>query len=465
MIPSERRLMFLLLFLTLVSRIPFLFSGYGAEEDAWALPLVAERIAHTGHYEMSRLPGHPVQELTYAMMAGWGPLAFNLCTLLISTVGVLFFALVLHHAGSASWWLGGLMLAFTPLYYINSTNAMDYTWSIAFMTGTLYFVLRRNMILAGILLALATGCRITSLALLLPMLILIPYLFKPGERTKPALLLCVCAVAGAALLFGPVYLSYGSSFFSFYKHFPIPGFLKNSYKGIIAVWGLPGLFALMFAAFMLIKRKSLLPALHPELQQGLIYSSLLAILLFTIAFIRLPLKAAFMLPVVPFVILLIPLCCNERQIRLPALLMPASCFFFGLNLAEAERGSGRSSAAIVMSIQSQEVAVDPLQGLVLADHSKRINRSRFTERVLEQCMHMPDTSVLICGWWQSELLVRKKNKPVQQFEMAHYLDEEAIRLRLKAGKKVYYLVDQWQYNDERFGSQFTRNLATAFPLP
>lgn len=463
--PSGRRLMLLLLFLTLISRIPFLFAGYGAEEDAWALPLVAERIAQTGQYELSRLPGHPVQEFTFALMAGSGPLAFNLCTLFISTLGVLFFALALRKAGSDSWWWGGFMLAFNPLFYINSTNAMDYTWSLAFMAGTLYYVLSRRMIMAGILLALAAGCRITSLALLIPMLILIPYLFRPGNRIKPALLLCVSSVAGAALLFSAVYLRYGSSFFSYYEHFPIPGFLKNSYKGVIAVWGLPGLLALVAAAITLIRRKSMLPVFRPELQQGLIYASLLSILLFTAAFIKLPLKAAFMLPVVPFVILLISLCFTKRQMRFPATLMLLSCFFLGVNLAEAERGSGKSSTAMVLRIQNNEVAIDPLQGLVLADHSKRINRSRFTEMVLEHCRRMPDESVLICGWWQSELLVRQKEIPLSQFELAHYLNEETIRSRIREGKKIYYLADQWQYNDERFGSEFTRRMATAFPLP
>lgn len=56
----------------LITRIPFLFDGFGSEEDAWALPMVAQRIAETGIYEVSRLPGHPVQEITYSLMADAG---------------------------------------------------------------------------------------------------------------------------------------------------------------------------------------------------------------------------------------------------------------------------------------------------------------------------------------------------------------------------------------------------------
>ena len=87
-----------LLFTLLIAltRIPFLFFGYGSEEDAWALPLVAERIANSGVYEVSRLPGHPFQEIIYTLIWNAGPVVYNLITLIVSSFGIYFFIRILQ---------------------------------------------------------------------------------------------------------------------------------------------------------------------------------------------------------------------------------------------------------------------------------------------------------------------------------------------------------------------------------
>lgn len=53
---AEHRNFLWVLLLIFISRLPFVNAGYGAEEDAWAMRLVTERIATTGQYEVSRLP-------------------------------------------------------------------------------------------------------------------------------------------------------------------------------------------------------------------------------------------------------------------------------------------------------------------------------------------------------------------------------------------------------------------------
>ena len=52
----------LLFLLVLATRIPFLFYGYGVEEDSWGHVLNAALMNETGVYEISRLPGHPLYE-------------------------------------------------------------------------------------------------------------------------------------------------------------------------------------------------------------------------------------------------------------------------------------------------------------------------------------------------------------------------------------------------------------------
>jgi hypothetical protein len=66
---DRKYLPFITLFLiVLLSRIPFLYAGYGIEEDSWGIALAAFHTHLSGIYEPSRLPGHPVQELVYSAL-------------------------------------------------------------------------------------------------------------------------------------------------------------------------------------------------------------------------------------------------------------------------------------------------------------------------------------------------------------------------------------------------------------
>ncbi|MBK6642235.1 MAG: hypothetical protein IPG39_13920 [Bacteroidetes bacterium] len=87
----------LLVAIIFLSRIPFIFSGYGSEEDAWGLILIARNIAATGVYEVSRLPGHPVQELLLTLIWQWPAWLLNLLTVLFSTAGIAAFMLALKN--------------------------------------------------------------------------------------------------------------------------------------------------------------------------------------------------------------------------------------------------------------------------------------------------------------------------------------------------------------------------------
>src|ERR1017187_1998955 len=118
-----------LVFLSLIvflSRLPFLFASYGSEEDAWLLPLTAKPIALSGQYELSRAPGHPLQEIIYSLIWNAGPFAYNLLTAIASVIAVLFFALSLRQLDFKHYLFASFALAFTPIIFISSTYAIDY---------------------------------------------------------------------------------------------------------------------------------------------------------------------------------------------------------------------------------------------------------------------------------------------------------------------------------------------------
>ena len=189
--------------ITLLSRFPFLGPGYGLDPDAWRLASTARLISETGQYHESRSPGHPVQELTCSLLWRAGPIALNGVTALLSAIAVCFFAETLFALGSRVVFAPALALAFCPVVYVNSVNAMDYVWALAFLLGALCFAIRGRPVVAGLFLGLATGTRITSAAAILPLGLLL------GYRRRNLLLFVGSTVVTAILLYLPSYLREG----------------------------------------------------------------------------------------------------------------------------------------------------------------------------------------------------------------------------------------------------------------
>lgn len=462
---ENRRTTAMLAFILFCTRLPFLFFGYGSEEDAWALPLVAERIATSGHYEVSRLPGHPLQEIVYSLCWQGGAVAFNLLTALISTLGILFFYHFLKRMNVPHRLWICAALAFTPVVYINSTNAMDYTWALGFSLMALHFISKRNIFLAGGMLALATGCRITAGAMYLPLAFLILQLSEREVRFKHQGYFALSFLFSLALLFTPVVLEYGNGFLTFYEHFPLPSFARNLYKGSIGVWGLPGVVTLLLVCIPLLKRiiKNNF-GFSQSSHRSLAIACITAIILYTIAFIRLPLKSAFLIPALPFLYILPALFLNEKKMQLLAGGMLLSCFIGGINLADDKRGSGKSALALSVEVEDQAISFDLCRGIFYADIVKRQQRTAFSKRVLKSLSVVQEKTIIIAGWWLADLLVLSKDEPLEHVTLCYYQDEKTLEWYKKTGYAIYYLEEQNEYNDLRFGNIFTQRYATKWNL-
>jgi len=71
-----------LAFIFLVVRLPWLWTGYGAETDAYRVALSGLHLWRDGEYLPSRLPGYPVHELLMApLVALGGSVATNAATI------------------------------------------------------------------------------------------------------------------------------------------------------------------------------------------------------------------------------------------------------------------------------------------------------------------------------------------------------------------------------------------------
>jgi len=245
--PRDRRLAAVMIaVLVLALRLPFLTPGYGIDPDAWRIAADGRAIAESGAYGSSRAPGNPIVELAAALVWRGGPLALNGLTALFSAIAALAFALTLQRLSVRGWALGALALAFTPVIAVNSSNAMDYLWALAFILIAHDAALRGRWVEAGVMLGLATGCRITSLLLAPPFaLILIDPARGPSTKSR-AIGFALVALAISTAAFLPALMTYGPGFLHGYAHgYPPPLYVvKNA---TVDVWGLIGSIALAVA--------------------------------------------------------------------------------------------------------------------------------------------------------------------------------------------------------------------------
>ena len=60
-----------------LTRLPFVWSGFGTDTDTWKFASAVREIADTGRYTASRLPGYPLMEWLCTPFAHLGPWAPN----------------------------------------------------------------------------------------------------------------------------------------------------------------------------------------------------------------------------------------------------------------------------------------------------------------------------------------------------------------------------------------------------
>ena len=97
-----------------LTRLPFVFAGYGTDTDTWKFAIVIREIADTGHYTASRVPGYPLMELACAPLAHLGPWAPNLLSAVAAAACAWLVARLFARYGARDAALAGAAFAFVP---------------------------------------------------------------------------------------------------------------------------------------------------------------------------------------------------------------------------------------------------------------------------------------------------------------------------------------------------------------
>lgn len=368
-----------LLTLVLVSRLPFIFTGAGADADAWRILLTGHSLVTNGIYHASRLPGYPVPEVISSIF--WlcnfgtgGYWVINLLTAILSTVAVYFFYKILAvcFPGRDNVNLGAsLAFAFTPVFYIASTTAMDYVWAIAGVLAAVYYVLNNRYTTSALVLAVATGCRLTSgLFLLLIILFLLP------KDRKIIVKFIAIYAAIVLLLFSPLWTRLGFGFLR-YEVEVYPSITSILGRAFIRVWGITGSLGLLLGVITIIvqKKKLVLPNVsgNTHLQKNILYLSGFAIFFYALLFLRIPMDGGYLIPAIPFVIFIL-----SRFVQGRSIYVVLGCFVI---------------SSFVLDIHENKII---MQGSIFSDYSGRKNEMEYAKEVLLTKSNDRTPEIIIC---------------------------------------------------------------------
>jgi hypothetical protein len=281
----------------LAVRLPLLGGGYGTDTDAYRVVLAARYLWSHGEYLPSRLPGFPLHELVTALLIWGGPLVTNLATALAALAGVLVFARLARRLRVPAPGLAVLGFAFTPYLIVTSTGTLDYHWALTALLTAYLLTVQGRPRAAGLLVGLAVGFRITSALFLLPLLLL---LLRQGRR-RDAVHLAATALITAFVAYLPVAIPYRFRFLDYADS-------RVSPDGVIRVvgqWALGAMGALAVLAAVALSWRRVLMLPRAAARDPHLLAWLLAVALWTAAFLRLPVDLGYLVPVYPFGFLLL----------------------------------------------------------------------------------------------------------------------------------------------------------------
>ena len=425
------------MFVILVSRIPFLSAGYGSEPDAWRLANVSRNISVNNEYRhMSRYPGHPVQELFCSLIWKGGPLALNGTTALLSTIAFLMFALILEKLKINNYLLLTFTLAFIPVIYINSINSLDYMWAFSFLLMAFYAVLQNKFILSGILMGLAIGSRITSGAMLLPIGY---YIYKTVNEQKYGriLILSLISVIVAGITYIPVIFRFGTGFFQFEmsEYPPLLFVLKNLTVG---VWGIPGFLSICAGFFFIIFDFKKNQSKRLTGDKTIIVISWMVIVLYSLAFLRAPLKPGYLIPVLPFVLIILYYYLSAAKLRIFCYMMIASSFIMGLSMSGL-KSQETSYHAFKFNVGGNDLIFDILKGPVFVEYSKRNRDVTEVNDIIKHGKQVNENSVVETGDMLPLIETTLCSNKDGYVEYCYLYNEAEMNSYKQNGYKLYYL--------------------------
>ncbi|MEK7250140.1 MAG: hypothetical protein AAB209_06915, partial [Bacteroidota bacterium] len=288
--PSSLRWLSLILGAVVLTRLPFLWMGYGADADSWLAANAAASLLHTGTYFPSRLPGFPLHEIISSpFVVLGGAVASNGATLLVTVATIIIWFRFVERISRFPKILV-LCLAFAPVVWQHSAETIDYVWSLLFILLSLLTAEKKHLALSGICVGIAAGFRSSNIVAIVP---LITFLYLNRHDKKGLLTFTLSALATASMAFLPLILKYGAMGWIEATRREMSDVISPSLTERCIAFGYRGIYsiglvtAVVATVILWSKRKELVLAIRSH--QPLIVTSLVGIATFLLLFLWLPL--------------------------------------------------------------------------------------------------------------------------------------------------------------------------------
>ena len=429
-----RRPNFILAFLALIillSRLPFLQVDYGMDPDSYRVINASEEMLKTGKYRISRSLGYPIHEIVTTLLLPLSSIATNGMSAIFSVIAFVFFALILRRLGIRNYLLVAMAFVFTPVVYINSVSTIDYLWALGFILGGFYFVIHNRPALAGLHLGLAIGCRITSGLMILPYFLYLWFMGKESDKVKNTLMLTLISLPlGALFYILPLFQGYSLDefraqvelFLGVHTVYGVVSVVGKATTGIYGAWGSSLLGAL--ALLLLFQWKKVGQQLDKS-PRGVVWISLAVILIYFVLYMLHPNESEYLLPMIPFVFLLLALGTPPVIFRVFCLLMLLSSF--------------------LITIDQNGIS---FYGPIWTNHLYRKEASNMVKTSIRAVDELPHKSIIVSGLWLVRIYPMLDSSSRQGVHRHVYLikDEAQYRSLVKEGYSIYFLPGQAFYN-------------------
>jgi hypothetical protein len=403
--------------------------GFGLDADGWREILSGYKISYEHIYEPSRFPGYPVLEffsslLWFTKIPFVFPAIFNFVSVIVSVLAIYFFASILDiikKNDNNRIFLTVLAFGLNTLFFINSIVFMDYAWSLAFIFGAIYFILVDKYSISALFLAVATGCRLTAGIMIVPILFYFVILYKNQNVTKLIIKYVLIFSVILSFIYSPLIINYGLKFLTFDQ----PDYPKFSFilgRATIRVWGIIGTIGVLTGGIIIFSqffKKNKDIKLNGK-QFPFFWLISLSIIILILLFIRLPLEAGYLLPLVPLILILFFLKLSKKYFQ-------AICLSIILS-------------SLLLNFDTYGFNI---LGPIIINYNKRIQETEYLDRVIPMILNKGDKSVIICEAFlpKIELTVKLKKQTVpDNIKLINTLSLDSLKRNyIEKGYDIYYL--------------------------
>lgn len=301
----------MIVIIVLLSRLPFIFNSLGTDLDAWREVYTGKILFEDHIYNVSRFPGYPFPEFLYSLVYDKPYWCINLLSVLFTVGCCLYLFKILNFLKANHAFLITITFSFVPVIFLNSTIAMEYNWSLFFLLGSVYYLLKKNLWISALFFGLMVSARFNNI-IFLPALLFLTY-FHTAKEVKKTIQFLILSSLFTCILFSPVILKYGFNFLqsSGDSEFNLASVLSLA---TLYVYGALGIMAIILGLGIQLFTGSY-QKIKEVSKNHLALFSILIIISNLVFFIKYPLEAGYLIPSVPFILILLQYIMNEKVLK------------------------------------------------------------------------------------------------------------------------------------------------------